>query len=121
MWLHEYITEETSGLIRVSDPMHDFTFQISGDCPVQGWGTVAEREFYFRARGDKWSCEVADAEGHLPSDGSNSSNGYYREGNWPDTSWIPLRKALLLIDKCMSEYFDQRKARYYPQSSSDDP
>jgi hypothetical protein len=31
---------------------------IGGNCPVQAEGTIAGKEFYFRARGNTWSMSI---------------------------------------------------------------
>ena len=105
MWLHECITEETRHLLCVRDVRHDFTFEMYGQAPVQAFGEVGGREFYFRARGDQWSCEVSDGHGQLPSDGRASSDGFIREGKHPNAGYMPLRTALKIIARCMHEYF----------------
>lgn len=106
MWLHECITEETSHLLRVHDARHDFAFEMWGEAPVQAFGEVGDRDFYFRARHSEWSCEVSDSNGRLPSDGGAAEDGFIREGTYANASYMPLRAALKIIDRCMSEYFD---------------
>jgi hypothetical protein len=105
MWLHECITQESPDLIRVNDEMHSFSFELHGWAPVQALGEVGTREFYFRARHTDWSCEVSDSSGELPSDGRATSDAFIREGKCPNASYMPLREALKVIDRCMSEYF----------------
>lgn len=67
-------------------------------------GTVLGRELYFRARHDCWSFDVADRDGNLPSDGYFDSDGFYCEAAYPDASWIPHRKAVTIIQRCLREY-----------------
>ena len=107
MWLHEFITEESRDQIRVCDPSHDFTFEMWGMAPVQALGEVAGRDFYFRARHNEWSCEVSDSDGRLSSDGCSGPDTFYREGRHENASYMKLREALKIIDKCMSEYFSR--------------
>jgi hypothetical protein len=88
----------------VDAPEFDAEFEIYGNCPVQAFGTILGRELYFRARHDEWSFEVADCAGNLPSDGFRDSDGFYREGDYPNAGWIPLRKAVAIIERCMREF-----------------
>ncbi len=104
MGLHEHITEETPDLLRVHDKRNDFSFELYGEAPVQAFGEIGGREFYFRARHDEWSCEVSDAYGRLPSDGQAESNGFIRTGKYPGASYMPLREALKTIDRCIAAY-----------------
>ncbi|MBL8820347.1 MAG: hypothetical protein JNL58_30265 [Planctomyces sp.] len=106
MWLHEYITEETPNFLRVHDSRHDFNFEMYGEAPVQAFGEIGGREFYFRARHGEWHCEVSDANGQFPSDGGAGCDGFIRDGKYTNASYMPLREALKIIDRCMTEYFD---------------
>jgi hypothetical protein len=56
-------------LLMVTAPEFDANFEVYGNCPVQGLGTVLGRDLYFHARHDGWWFEVADRAGNLPSDG----------------------------------------------------
>lgn len=105
MWLHECITEETQHLLRVHDLRRNFTFEMYGQAPVQAFGEVDGREFYFRARHNEWSCEVSDGAGQLPSDGQAADDGFIRKGKYTNASYMPLRDALKIIDRCMRNYF----------------
>lgn len=49
---------------------------IGGNCPVQAEGTIAGKEFFFRARGNRWSFEVADG---LSDDSAWVANWLYEE------------------------------------------
>jgi hypothetical protein len=60
----------------VNAPELDASFEVYGNCPVQGVGTVLGRDLYFRARHDGWSFDVADGAGHLPSDRHRDSDGF---------------------------------------------
>jgi hypothetical protein len=62
------------------------------------------RDLYFRARHDSWSFDVADRAGNLPSDGSRDSDGFHREGDYPEAGWMPLREAVKIIARCLREY-----------------
>ena len=81
-----------------------------GQAPVQAFGEVGGREFYFRARNNEWSCELSDGQGQLPSDGQASSDGFIRKGKYSNAGYMPLRDALKIIDRCMHEYFTDSNA-----------
>ena len=91
-------------MLCVSAPEWDAAFDVYGACPVQAFGTVRGRDLYFRARHEGWSFDVADHAGHLPSDGYRDSDGFYREGGYPDAGWMPLREAVEIIARCLREY-----------------
>jgi hypothetical protein len=88
----------------VTAPEFDATFEVYGSAPVQGFGTVLGRDLYFRARHDGWSFDVADHPGNLPTDGYHNSDGFYREGVYPNASWMPLAESVKIIVRCLSEY-----------------
>lgn len=88
----------------VSAPDFDASFEVYGSCPVQAFGTAGGRDLYFRARHDAWTFDVADIAGNLPSDGYAESDGFYREGDYPNAGWMPLRDAVALIGRCLQEY-----------------
>lgn len=90
--------------LRVSAPELDAEFEVSGASPVQAVGTVLGRDLYFRARHDSWSFEIADHAGNMPSDGYRDSDGFYRDGTYPNASWMPLEKATRIIVRCLREY-----------------
>jgi hypothetical protein len=92
------------GRITVVAPDLYTEFEVWGNCPVQGFGTVRGRELYFRARHDKWSFDVADHRGNYPSDGFHDEDGLYREGNFPDAGWMPFEEAVRIIEQCLRDY-----------------
>jgi hypothetical protein len=100
------VQSDPEGLQRliVTAPDFDAVFEVYGNCPVQGFGTVLGRDLYFRARHDGWSFEVADHAGHLPSDGYIGSDGFYREAEYPNASWMPHTEAVKIIAQCLREY-----------------
>jgi hypothetical protein len=91
-------------LLTVTAPEHDASFEVWGNCPVQALGTVCGRDLYFRARHDGWTFDVADHAGNLPSDDFRGSDGFYREGEYPNAGWMPHREAVAIIEKCLREY-----------------
>jgi hypothetical protein len=107
------VQPDPNGLQRlfVSAPEFDAQFEVYGDCPVQAFGTVLDRDLYFRARNEGWSFDVADYAGNLPSDGYHDSDGFYREDRYPRASWMPLRDAVKIIIRCLEEYTGVRAQR----------
>ena len=99
------------GRIAVSDPDMCIEYEIYGYAPVQGFGKVIDRDIYFRARHDGWSFDIADNKGDLPSDGFADPDGFYREGAFENASYMPIEKAMRLIDRCLQEYIDGRPGR----------
>jgi hypothetical protein len=96
-------------MIRVFDPQFRVEYEVYGNCPVQGFGTVAGREIYFRARHEAWSFDVADHKGALPSDGRADADGFYREGDYTSAGvdgagYMPFEVAVQIIEQCLCEY-----------------
>ncbi len=92
-----------NGLV-VTAAEYDAAFEVDGNCPVQGFGTVLGRDLYFHARHDRWFFEVADSAGNMPSDGYHDSDGFYREHDYSDAGWMPLPDAVAIIELCLREY-----------------
>jgi hypothetical protein len=64
-----------------------------GNCPVQIEGTVDDHFFYFRARGQRWSCEFATKEGDLCTE-NVSFRVEQPYGDEPFAAgWMPLSEA----------------------------
>jgi hypothetical protein len=99
------------GRVAVSDPDQCIEYEIYGNAPVQGFGTVIGREFYFRARHDGWRFEVADHKGDWPSDARADGDAFYREGRYDNASYMPFDKAMRIIDRCLGEYTDGAPGR----------
>ncbi len=89
----------------------DAEFEVWGSYPVQGLGMVLGRDLYFRARDMAWSFDVANSEGHFPSDGYQGSDGFYREREYPNADCMPLPVAVNVIVKCLEEYTGVRAER----------
>jgi hypothetical protein len=100
------VQPDPDGLERlfVEAPEYDARFNVGGNCPVQAFGTVRGRDLYFWARHDAWTFDVADHAGHLPSDGFMDSDGFYREGKYPNAGWMPHHRAVEIIERCLREY-----------------
>ena len=117
MEIHEH--PQGLAMLLVVAPEFDAAFEVYGNCPVQGFGTVRGRDLYFRARNESWSFDVADGAGNLPSDGYGDSDGFYREAAHPDASWMPHRKAVAIIVACLREYIVDRPEPSTPHPTSD--
>ncbi len=92
-----------SGLETVSDPLLQLNCEVWGYAPVQAIGTVAGREFYFRARHTEWTFEVATESGDLPSD-IGVAPVFFREGTHENASWMPLNEATAIIKRNALEF-----------------
>jgi hypothetical protein len=112
------VREASDGLqlITVVAPEFDAIFEVWGNCPIQGIGSARGRDLYFRARHDGWSFDVADHAGNFPSDGFPDSDGFYRQGKYPNAGWMPHREAVAIIERCLLEY---TRWRAEPASSAD--
>ncbi len=84
-------------------------WQISGAGPVQAFGTIrpSGREFYFRARHDRWEFEVSDENGELPSDNDQPAI-YHVVRPFKDASYMSYRCAHRIISRCLMEYLKLR-------------
>jgi hypothetical protein len=86
---------------------------IGGNCPVQAQGTVEGHRFYFRARGEHWSIEIApaDATGEYLNWCNLEGIWYFEEeyGTWPDAGWMHKHEALDFIKKAVLLWLESRK------------
>ncbi len=84
----------------------------TSQAPVQAWGTVAGRRFYFQSRYNRWSFSVSESSSVEPRDIRLPGQGFYREekyGTGPfDASYMPLTSAALIIERCAREYVDSK-------------
>jgi hypothetical protein len=82
------------------------TGELWGAAPVQALGAVNGREFYFRARHNEWTFEIArDSGSALPSDGGPP--GFLRSARFPNASFMPLSTAEALIVECVESFLIQ--------------
>ena len=76
---------------------------IGGNCPVEAEGTICGKQFYFRARGRRWSFTVDDD----PTDPLKKPE-WYAECTWGNSQfaagWMPEDEARRLIEWCAAEY-----------------
>jgi hypothetical protein len=83
--------------------------------PVQAEGTVAGREFYFRARGELWSFTIAERTDHDPAtlgpEDVATGLAWYRSGTVSGgrfaASYLSLEEARSLIYECARAYLDE--------------
>ncbi|AZL60590.1 hypothetical protein EI545_18225 [Tabrizicola piscis] len=74
---------------------------IGGNCPVQAEGTIGGKEFYFRARGSRWSMSIGGAD-------VINRPEFYHEMDWGDgphdAGWMPQHIALGLMAESFGIY-----------------
>ena len=70
---------------------------IAGNCPVQAEGTINGVEFYFRARGDRWTFIIMD----------ESDNFSYGE-EYKDAGWMTDEVAHRLIEDAARFYVNRK-------------
>lgn len=97
--------------LTVIAPEFDAQFEVGGNFPVQGSGTVRGRDLYFRARHSAWSFEVADRDGNMPSDGFQDSDGFHVERPYANACLMPHREAVAFIAQCLQQYIDAAAPR----------
>jgi hypothetical protein len=61
---------------------------IGGNCPVQAEGTINDKPFYFRARGEHWSLGIG-----IDPIGDPEWEHAEWYGEWPDAGWMPVEEA----------------------------
>jgi hypothetical protein len=86
----------------------------TSESPVQAWGTVKGRDFYFRARGEYWTFAVSESPDIDPINMQNANHGFFREERYgtqrSDASYIPLDVAAKIVEDCAREYVQSRAA-----------
>ena len=84
------MTDEKIGRIKV--------LSFGGNCPVQAEGFIDGEEFYFRARGQRWSMSIG--------------GDWYYEEEWGDgpfsAGWMPEETAISMMEKAFAKYDDER-------------
>lgn len=78
--------------------------ELFGNCPVQAYGTVAGRPFYFRARGDRWTFGVGDGGCAEPG----GEVAWSHEEEWVDAGWMNEAQARACIEKAAGLYLVSR-------------
>lgn len=87
----------------VQVPLLQLDYELFGSAPVQALGTIAGREFYFRARHNKWDFEVSAVDGQLPTD-TGADPVFFKNGEFANASYMPHDVAMALIERCAEEY-----------------
>lgn len=83
---------------------------VEGAGPLQGCGRVDGFPWYFRARGDSWSIEIAEDASLdpevLPVVGGENSGWLVEEdfGVWPEASYMNPNIAWSLIEECIERF-----------------
>lgn len=86
----------------------EFAVGIGGQCPVQGFGTLELGEFsrvlgatelhlYFRARGERWSCEIGRGVDRWGCPTEVVWEAWGQWGVWPDAGWMTNQVAEHLV------------------------
>lgn len=104
------MVEDPLAMYRIADPIRRLMMlgvtvtQAGGNCPVQLHGEVDGKWFYFRARGQHWSFEVAANESEWLAD--NLIFQIEREyGTEPySAGWMPLHEAFGLVAKGIADF-----------------
>ena len=81
---------------------------VGGNCPVQGYGTVNGKPFYFRARGEDWSMCVGDSSGDLILE----PDWYFEQpyGDEPfSAGWMTETEARAFIQQAAERYMLERQ------------
>lgn len=82
---------------------------LAGWVPVQGYGTIDGRPWYFRARYNGWSLSIAEN----PDDSAvnvrwNKVSGWYYEDDYGEelfeAGWMPYKVAWGFIKDCFEKY-----------------
>ena len=81
---------------------------IGGNCPVQAYGSVDGRRFYFRARGDSWQFHVAETDDKIFFEDDFYIGRDYGEGPF-DAGWMPENEALGFIVESIAAYREHLK------------
>jgi hypothetical protein len=83
---------------------------IGGRSPVQGWGRVDGFPWFFRARGDAWSLEIAEDpalyEEDFPEVGGEVAGWAAGErwGTWPDASVMTAEVVWSIVETCIARF-----------------
>lgn len=94
----------------VSVPELSLDYELSGKAPVQAFGNIGDREFYFRSRHNDWDFEVSNELGKLPSD-VGEKQLFYRTSKYKNASYMSFEEAIEIIENCAEEYLAQSAKR----------
>lgn len=87
--------------------------EIGGNCPVQAEGTVEDKPFYFRARGNSWSMGIGGDPISAPE---WSMSRAYGVGDPFSAGWMTTSEARAFIEEAVLLYERQAKM---PQENVD--
>jgi len=74
-------------------------YRVDGTSPVQGFGSIAGREFHFHANHSNWLFEVANDLGEFPSDvGGNPVFEIQSRHN--NAGFLTKQEAIKIIEEC---------------------
>lgn len=74
---------------------------IGGNCPVQGYGTVNGKPFYFRARGDSWRMNIGGEDNITDPEWSYGED--YGTGPY-DAGWMTEEEARVFIRQSAEKF-----------------
>ncbi len=84
-------------------PELGLVYELGGVVPVQAFGSIGGRDFYFCARHSNWTFEMADDLGQLSSDTGNNAV-LSVEGRNRNAGYMPLDEASKIIEECTKLY-----------------
>ncbi len=98
----------------------NWTGDIGGNCPVQGYGTIDGHPWYFRARGECWTIDISVSSDKDPLDvGEPDAPGWHDEGyfgEWPSAGWMSDEEAWSFVERAMTA-FNAGKLQYVTNDS----
>jgi hypothetical protein len=92
---------------------------IGGYCPVQAEGTIGDKKFYFRAKGEHWSFAIDEiGDDPVGVDAFADHPGFRLRERWVDESfpeekqkfsagYMPEEVAKKIIEECARKYVEQ--------------
>jgi len=83
---------------------------LYGNCPVQGWGTVNGKEFYFRSRGAMWTMAIGWDPVGMAWRSRDGEDEFFRHGSYgkfPEAGWMPHWRAREIIFECAKAYWEE--------------
>ncbi len=74
--------------------------RAGGQSPVQSYGVIDGKDYYFRSRGEHWSMSIGETDTHP------SPDWYYEEryGAWPDAGGISAEQAYDFIAEAAEKF-----------------
>jgi hypothetical protein len=86
----------------------------SGNCPVQSEGLLPTGEwYYFRARGSRWSLQIAKTEEDWWSDERGEKLLFNHQVpdycQWPEAGYLSKRKCIKLATSAIEKFYETTK------------